>query len=84
MYNRRSFFRLTAGLTGAVVAATNSLFGAQDTPSPIKQLKPMLDGIVPIRDEERWGRIAKAQQSLSSREQVPSIIRASGRGSASE
>ncbi|OGU28507.1 MAG: hypothetical protein A2X67_07730 [Ignavibacteria bacterium GWA2_55_11] len=65
MYNRRSFFRLTAGLTGAVVAATNSLFGAQDTPSPIKQLKPMLDGIVPIRDEERWGRIEKAQRLMS-------------------
>jgi len=36
-----------------------------DLPDVIKALKPMKDGVVPISDDERKGRIAKAQKLMS-------------------
>ena len=64
MTTRRSFFRLSAGLAGAAALAPNADAAPQSTPDAIKQLKPMTDGIVPIKDEERWERVRKAQRLM--------------------
>jgi Xaa-Pro dipeptidase len=52
--NRRTFM--------AVAAA--GLAGAQEVPDAIKKLRPMLDGVQPITDEERRARIDKAQHLM--------------------
>src|ERR1700733_11641300 len=52
--NRRTFM--------AVAAA--GLAGAQDVPDAIKKLRPMLDGIQPIRNDERRARVDKAQRLM--------------------
>ncbi len=55
--NRRVFI--------AVATAGAAQFAdAQEVPDPIKKLRPMLDGIVPITDDERRARIDKAQQLM--------------------
>jgi Xaa-Pro dipeptidase len=46
----------------AVAAA--GLAGAQEVPEAIRKLRPMLDGVQPITDEERRARIAKAQRLM--------------------
>jgi len=49
----------------AVAAAgAAKLAGAQEVPDAIKKLRPMLDGIQPIRDEERRARVEKAQRLM--------------------
>jgi Xaa-Pro dipeptidase len=48
------------------LAGIASLGRAQESvPAGIRNLKPMLDGVQPITDEERRGRIAKAQRLMS-------------------
>ncbi len=46
----------------AVAAA--GLAGAQDVPDAIKKLRPMLDGVQPITEDERRARIVKAQRLM--------------------
>lgn len=64
MHKRRDFLRLSAAAAGAAFIAAGSATDAQNIPDPIKQLKPMTDGIVPIAENERWARIEKAQRLM--------------------
>jgi Xaa-Pro dipeptidase len=69
--NRRKFLGLSALSTGALTF-TQDIFGRNrnredieyDLPKVIRDLKPMVDGVVPITVEERKQRIAKAQQLM--------------------
>ncbi|MFN5361952.1 MAG: M24 family metallopeptidase [Bacteroidota bacterium] len=78
--NRRSFLRKGGWLAGSL-GISPALFGAsvhQDAeelslPLSIQQLKPALEGIVPISVEERKQRIAKAQQ-LMQQEKLDAIF----------
>lgn len=76
--NRRRFLQasaLTAGALGtanaahALTAADASINDGQqpndDLPAVIRNLKPMTAGVVPISDDERKQRIAKAQQLMA-------------------
>ncbi len=65
MKTRRSFLKLSAGLAGAAVAIPHLKSAPQSVPDPLKKLKPMTDGIVPITDEERLQRVAKAQRLMT-------------------
>jgi Xaa-Pro dipeptidase len=69
--HRRSFLGLTlsgAGSLalpfGAAAHETNFPDPDRDLPKPIRDLKPMAEGVVPISVEERKQRIAKAQQLM--------------------
>jgi Xaa-Pro dipeptidase len=65
MHKRREFLKLTAGAAaGAAFLAGSSIAEAQSVPDAIRQLKPMIDGIVPISDEERLDRIDKAKRLM--------------------
>jgi Xaa-Pro dipeptidase len=74
--DRRDFVRFSAG---AVAASTAGLAvgcldqsvqeapsgsSSSDVPEPIRELQPMLDGIVPISDDERLERMEKARQLM--------------------
>jgi Xaa-Pro dipeptidase len=69
--NRRKFLGISALGSGAL-AFTQDIFGRNrihqdieyDLPKEIRDLKPMVDGVVPITVEERKQRIAKAQQLM--------------------
>jgi Xaa-Pro dipeptidase len=75
--NRRTFLTTSAvGAGGLAIACAQpdtksaanagaSGGGASDLPAVIKALKPMTAGIVPISDDERRARIAKAQKLMS-------------------
>ncbi len=73
--DRRNFLRLTAGLAGATLLSgelidteAHDAEGPQqrsDVPPSIRQLRKMTDGIVPISDDERKARIAKAQRLMA-------------------
>ena len=70
--NRRQFLSTAAIGAGAVATgcaaapATNaSTTPASDVPDVIRALKPMTAGIVPIPDDERRARIAKAQKLMA-------------------
>ena len=73
--DRRSFLRasaLTASAAGianlgACSDAKSNAEGAEgdELPAAIRALKPMTDGVVPITDDERRARIAKAQQLMN-------------------
>jgi Xaa-Pro dipeptidase len=52
--NRRTF----------IAAAAAGLAGAQEAPDAIKKLRPMLDGIQPISNDERRARVDKAQRLM--------------------
>jgi Xaa-Pro dipeptidase len=54
--NRRIF--IASGAAALIHAQT------KDLPEPIRQLKPMLDGVKPITDDERQGRIEKARSLM--------------------
>jgi len=73
--DRRDFLRLTAGLAGATLLS-GELIDAEgrdaespqqrsEVPPSIRQLRKMTDGIVPISDDERKARIAKAQRLMA-------------------
>jgi Xaa-Pro dipeptidase len=55
--NRRTFMAVAA-------AGAGGLAGAQEVPDAIKKLRPMLDGVQPITDNERRARIEKAQRLM--------------------
>jgi Xaa-Pro dipeptidase len=70
--NRRSFLGLTALGAGSLAVSKNAIgrdpfVHEQDEmlPAPIRDLRPMVEGVVPISVEERKQRIAKAQQLMS-------------------
>lgn len=72
--NRRNFLTTSAaGMGGLAVACTESTPAGTTTvaadshavPASILALKPMTDGIVPISDDERRARIAKAQRLMA-------------------
>jgi len=65
--NRRGFLKLTAGAAGAACAA-NDVFAAPGrnarAAGRLAGLKPMTDGIVPISEAERRGRVDKARRLM--------------------
>jgi Xaa-Pro dipeptidase len=79
-FNRRKFISLTA-LTAGTLGISNRIFGANvyeahgeaAIPKAIRDLQPMLNGIVPISIDERKQRIAKAQ-SLMAKEKMDAIF----------
>ena len=79
-FNRRKFISLTA-LTAGTLGVSNRIFGANgyeahgeaNIPKAIRDLQPMLNGIVPISVAERKNRIAKAQ-SLMGKEKMDAIF----------
>jgi Xaa-Pro dipeptidase len=79
-FNRRKFIALTA-LTAGTLGVSNRIFGAglnepeneANLPKAIRDLQPMVAGIVPITVEERKQRIAKAQE-LMAREKMDAIF----------
>ncbi len=66
--DRRRFFGLSGVAVGAswlssrVVAAQAP---SRDVPAPIRGLRPMTDGVVPISDDERRARIEKARRLMT-------------------
>lgn len=78
--NRRKFLGLSALSTGAITLSQD-IFGRsrtdfsedRDLPRIIRDLKPMVDDIVPISVEERKQRIAKAQK-LMDEQQIDAIF----------
>ena len=84
--DRRTFTRTLSTVAGGIaLGACNGgeqqgqkVAGAQaddecTMPAPIAQLKPMTNGIVPISDDERRGRIEKAR-SLMKRQGIGAIV----------
>jgi Xaa-Pro dipeptidase len=69
--NRREFLGAAAIGAGAVATgcaaapATTTDSPSNNLPEAIRALKPMTDGIVPIADDERRARIAKAQKLMA-------------------
>ncbi|MDX6557125.1 MAG: Xaa-Pro dipeptidase [Blastocatellia bacterium] len=73
--DRRDFLRLSAGVAGAALLGGNAAFAGtddvaasqqrQETPNLIQRLKRMTAGVVPISDDERRARIAKAQRLMA-------------------
>jgi Xaa-Pro dipeptidase len=63
--DRRDFIRVSAGAAGVAMLSTDkAAFAMEDLPEPIKKLKPMLDGVVPISKEERLARMEKAKKLM--------------------
>ncbi len=84
--DRRDFLRASAGLAGAAMfpgfafAHTDEIKSIQerrDTPDLIKNLRRMTSDVVPITDDERKGRIAKAQR-LMAEQKIDAIYIESG------
>src|SRR6266550_483916 len=73
--DRRSFLRLSAGVAGATLLGSKFSFAdadyveaiqqRQDVPDLIQRLRRMTAGVVPISDDERKARIARAQRLMS-------------------
>src|SRR5581483_3526175 len=61
--NRRTFLVTAAAGVGAVAHAQRGS-APPTVPEAIKKLHPMTDGIQPITDEERRGRIEKARRLM--------------------
>lgn len=78
--NRRKFLGISALGSGSL-ALTQDIFGRNpyhqdadsDLPKIIRDLKPMVEGVVPITIEERKQRIAKAQQ-LMEKQKIDAIF----------
>lgn len=70
-FNRRNFLGSTALLTGGI--ALPSFQVEENLPAPIRNLTPMIDGVVPISVDERKQRIAKAQE-LMEKEKLDAIF----------
>jgi Xaa-Pro dipeptidase len=68
---RRDFLKVTAGAAGTLgLAGAGLRAGEAQTPpaksgSPIAQLKPMTQGVVPIADAERLARMDKARRLMA-------------------
>src|SRR5205814_9887608 len=75
--DRRDFLRASAGIVGASLLAPKFSFAAtddvdriqqrQEVPDLIKRLPRMTKDVVPIADDERKARIAKAQRLMGER-----------------
>jgi len=73
--DRRDFLRASAGLAGAALVGSRFAFAdtesvtdiqqRQQVPDLIQRLRKMTAGIVPISDDERKARIAKAQRLMA-------------------
>ena len=73
--DRRDFLRASAGLAGAALVGNGLALAdtervvdvqqRQQVPDLIQRLRKMTAGIVPISDDERKGRIAKAQRLMA-------------------
>jgi Xaa-Pro aminopeptidase len=72
--DRRDFLRLSAGVAGATLLSRSFAYADSETiepftqsnlPEPIRRLRRMTDGVVPITADERKARIAKAQKFMS-------------------
>ena len=73
--DRRDFLRASAGLAGAALVGNRFAFAdtesvvdvqqRQQVPDLIQRLRKMTAGIVPISDDERKGRIARAQRLMA-------------------
>jgi Xaa-Pro dipeptidase len=73
--DRRDFLRASAGLAGAALVGNRFAFAdtesvvdvqqRQQVPDLIQRLRKMTAGIVPISEDERKGRIAKAQRLMA-------------------
>ena len=73
--DRRDFLRASAGLAGAALVGNHFAFAGtesaveiqqrQQVPDLIQRLRKMTAGVVPISDDERKGRIAKAQRLMT-------------------
>lgn len=70
-FNRRNFLGSTALLTGGI--ALPSFQVDDELPLSIRDLKPMIDDVVPITVDERKQRIAKAQE-LMAKEKLDAIF----------
>lgn len=85
--DRRDFLRASAGLAGAALLGNHFAFAdtnanadlpqRQDVPDLIQRLKRMTVGIVPITEDERRARIAKAQR-LMAEQKIDAIFIESG------
>jgi len=85
--DRRDFLRASASLAGAALLGNHIAFAdtsgvadvpqRQDVPDLIERLKRMTAGIVPIADDERRTRIAKAQR-LMAEQKIDAIFIESG------
>ncbi len=71
--DRRNFLRASAGLAGAAMMPSfafadtdevEAIQQRQDVPDLIKNLRPMIRDVVPISQDERLARIAKAQRLM--------------------
>jgi Xaa-Pro dipeptidase len=68
--DRRHFTGLLAGMLGATALPLHALatpaaaLDPGDLPAPLKALTPMTDGVMPIGDDERRARMAKAQRLM--------------------
>jgi Xaa-Pro dipeptidase len=65
--SRRDFFKVAAGTAGAVAVGSTSACatqGGSDVPEAIRNLEPFPGDFTPISDEERLGRIEKAQRLM--------------------
>jgi Xaa-Pro dipeptidase len=61
--DRRNFLKLSGFTLGAL--AVSSEGSIAEVPKSIRQLRPMLDGIKPITDDERNARIEKARKLMT-------------------
>ena len=63
--DRRQYLAVSAGVAGAgLIAGASAAEEAREVPESIQKLRPMLDGIEPITDRERSGRIEKARRLM--------------------
>src|SRR5580765_7781414 len=72
--DRRNFLRLSAGIAGATLLGGDLINASafetepaqqREVPEPIRQLKRMTEGVVPITLDERRARIDKAKRLMS-------------------
>jgi Xaa-Pro dipeptidase len=64
--SRRNFLKVAAGTAGATtLGVTTSCTAQSDVPEPIRNLQPYPGDYTPISDEERLGRIEKAQRLMA-------------------
>src|SRR5258707_10488430 len=85
--DRRNFLRLSTGVAGATLLGSHLSYAhsddieaiqqRQDTPDIIKNLRRMTSDVVPITDDERKARIAKAQR-LMAEQKIDAIYIESG------
>jgi len=84
--DRRNFLRASAGVAGAAMLPSfafadsnevDAIQQRQDVPDLIKNLRPMIKDVVPITEDERKARIAKAQR-LMGEQKIDAIYIESG------